>query len=568
MRLSLSPKEVAQIHLMLTTLPMPPIPVSIKIEIDASKIEDPETKTAFDMATAPILKDSVTHDGIVNSHSVFASMAFFMKWSKFGNDKDAQTKIIQHKDGALLLLIKSILEYNTAHPDPSSYQDSEILAIFLEISQEWINSYMPRGITCEIGLAKKHEGIGYEDNLHISMAHYCYSQGVLYNSKPDEVKCHVHEGLFNTFQDRCKQENELKQQDDESTAVAADTVEREHVEIAQLYSQFSYHKLLVLCFQRLLKDSLHGHSYKKNDCDNANENARELLKLSYENYKIQLAAATANVEIVDASQHNDRTIPNTDDPEHTLGSKSIDDTDVTALKFTQAVSFVQMLSTSEPESDLAPLPGLNNASIYACDDEVPVTMETLAQLPLNLEQATDVTGPAASTDSEKIEPAANIEVTPQTPAQDLQEPCDSLFVPEIVDLVHMKISNNVAKPTHKILQLASEDKIHKVNPHDLGGYKSVFGIFVLEVISFLQNKQDPRIIHNMCTNLRHLLELLEQEHETTRLAVRVIDIPQLLVIMRDSEHNNEDIEMLLCDIERTMLSQVAEQSVVGSSASH
>ena len=105
MHLTLSKKEVAEIHLMLTTLPIPPIPVSVVIKI--AGLPDGDKKTAFEMATAPIVKDSQSEDGIVNSHSIFAAMSFFQKWSTDGSDKEKQEEIKDRKDASLLVMIRT-----------------------------------------------------------------------------------------------------------------------------------------------------------------------------------------------------------------------------------------------------------------------------------------------------------------------------------------------------------------------------------------------------------------------------------------------------------------------------
>jgi len=111
--------------------------------------------------------------------------------------------------------------------------------------------------------------ITYEHPLHIAMAHYCYSQGVLYSNKSSKVTCPVHHELEARY-------SEIK------TEQEPDMVKQEHLEIAEMYSEFSYSKLLNLCYNRLPTDSLYGHNYAESD--NVYENAKLLLDLSVINY--------------------------------------------------------------------------------------------------------------------------------------------------------------------------------------------------------------------------------------------------------------------------------------------
>jgi hypothetical protein len=86
----------------------------------------------------------------------------------------------------------------------------------------------------------------------------------------------------------------------------------------------------------------------------------------------------------------------------------------------------------------------------------------------------------------------------------------------------------------------------------LGGYKSIFGIFILEIIAFLDNRDDPRLVQNMTTNLRHLNELLQQDCATTRQALTIINIPKLLHLLRNTPTICLGIQAQLCDIEQSL----------------
>jgi len=214
MRLSLSKKEVAEIHLMLTTLPIPPIPVFVVIRI--AGLPDGDTKTAFEMATAPIVKDSLAEDGIVNSHSIFAAMSFFQKWSTGGSDKEKQDEIKDRKDASLLLMIQDILNLQEATKDTGGPDDAAILDVFVKSSQTWVNCYLPEEISISISLAPLHTSIGFEHDLHISMSHYCYAQGVLYNNKASKsLLCQVHENLCSEYEHKNKQDAQDDDEDDQ-----------------------------------------------------------------------------------------------------------------------------------------------------------------------------------------------------------------------------------------------------------------------------------------------------------------------------------------------------------------
>jgi len=288
MRLSLSKKEVAEIHLMLTTLPIPPIPLTVDFNTD--KLEDGELKAAFEMATAPVVQDSKLSDGIVNAHSVFAAMSFFVKWSTSPSSIDVSTRqedIQRKKDASLLGIIASVLDYNTNNVvSPSITPDKDILQIFVTASQAWINTYLPDGISVSVNAAPKNEVIGFEHDMHVAMAHYCYAQGVLYNSKDSRLQCKVHDSLYGDYLQLVKEAADEIHNEDNSPGTQEKL--HEHIEIAKMYTQFSYHKMLLLCFDRLLKDCLYGHTMETPG-NNVEQNARDLLKVSVDNYEMMMA---------------------------------------------------------------------------------------------------------------------------------------------------------------------------------------------------------------------------------------------------------------------------------------
>ena len=550
MRMSLSEKEVSQIHLMLTTLPLPPIPITLKL--DTATLADGDTKMALDMALAPVMQDLHTHDGIVNSHSVFAAMSFFLKWSAHGSDADTQAKVVHAKDGALLMLIEKVIQYHCTHPQTSTYADADILDIFVKVSQAWIASYLPPGATCVVGPAPKQENIGYEDNLHIAMTHYCYAQGVLYNAKNKRVYCATHEQLCETFRQRCKAEAGERGSDDAD--VDAQYAEKEHLEVAQLYSQFSYHKLLVLCFNRLLKDSLHGHTYTNGD-DNKQElekNAKDLLRLSYENYKALLCPQPAADAVASAT-------PATTAPVST-GLTPLDEENETALTVSSGEP-ITGADTNDSTQSVSDVP----------DPETPDVAIPALEGPLGVVGVGEFVGETATRETKETELGGGAPSLQRPPGEEeVREILLDVGVVNIDDSASeggveavrngkLTVTYNRSSADSTPLDAASGPqepfggKTHSVNPRDLGGYKSIFGIFILETAAFIDNDSDPRLIHNMCTNLRHLNELLQQECAVTQKAVSVIDIPRLIAELRKTSNTPPDIERQLLELEATLL---------------
>jgi len=616
-RISLSEKEVAQIHLMLTTLPLPPIPITL--QLDTTKMEDEETKTALDMALASVMQDKRTQDGIVNSHSVFAAMSFFLKWSKYGSDPAVQANIMHVKDGILLMLIQQVIEYHCAHPDTATYKDEEILQIFIAISQAWINSYLPPGVTCAIGPAPKQENIGYEDNLHISMTHYCYAQGVLYNSKNAQVSCETHKLLCETLQrqraadvaDGCGEETEVGNRHTQK-------MEPEHVAIAQLYSQFPYHKLMVLCFNRLLQDSLHGHNYVPNE-DTKQEiehNTKELLRLSFDNYKsILTTPASASSCVTDngdaiSIQHDKvssvvapvaearsatlaqgENTPENGENTPEKGASTPETPEKSEITLDHGENTPETHETPEKgENTLVqgenttcsktatPIPTKNDVtSLFKTPEEgvgatesefaTPTTTKDVASLFETLEHSPETTKREIADRLNVCDPTRPLVV-----AGALEEKApdtDDTFCLGLVDStvpvtrntkieVQSVIANyqpafsELDETRYTACNTSPRSKTHTLNPRDLGGYKSIFGIFILEIIAFLDNPHDPRLLQNMTTNLRHLHELLQQDCAITRQALTIINIPTLLHLLRNTPSLAVEIEAQLCDIEQTL----------------
>jgi len=485
MRLSLSKKEVAEIHLMLTTLPIPPIPVVLTMVYE--HLEDSELKAAFEMATSSLVKDSLSDDGIVNSHSIFAALSFFVKWSaSTGDNSLKKQEEMQHKkDASLLRIISSVLDYSekVAKNSNMDTKDDDILQIFITASQEWINTYLPDNISVTIRPAPNNKTIGFEHDLHIAMAHYCYSQGVLYNSKNSSLMCKVHDGLYNDFLENQKNATEDDAADKivngETNGTTTSTLE--HMEIAAMYSQFPYHKMMLLSFDRLLQDCLYGHTTPDSG-PSVQQNARDLLKMSFANYK-------------------------------TMTSKT----------------------AALPSSKSTP-----SSTSSACITKDPIFPEASKLITV------DVDGGTGEKVSETLAPLAD------TPVVSISTPVP-LLESEGIKSVETPIDQQESGPSVDIVA-------KKSCAADMGSYKSSIGIFVLGIAIFLQ-KDDPYFMQNMSTSLRHLSEMMVHGNDKTREACLMINIPQLIKLVRSNMDGLSksgtmfDIEETLLEIEQTLLAK-------------
>jgi len=74
-------------------------------------------------------------------------------------------------------------------------------------------------------------------------------------------------------------------------------------------------------------------------------------------------------------------------------------------------------------------------------------------------------------------------------------------------------------------------RMHNFESIQMLSYKSAAGIFVMEIINFIRN-ENVYSHDNMRTNLRHLLELLTIEDDIAKEACSIINIPQLIRIVK------------------------------------
>ena len=498
MRLSLSQKEVAEIHLMLTTLPIPPMPVVLTMEY--AQLEDAELKAAFEMATSTLVKDSLADDGIVNSHSIFAALSFFAKWSaSTGTDPlKKHTDMQLQKDASLLRFIASVLDYNEAAAPHSNTdtRDAGILQLFISASQEWINTYLPENIFVTIAAAPANKTIGFEHDLHIAMAHYCYSQGVLYNSKDSILMCKVHDALFSAF---------LEQQKNAAEDIAAGEVggekAHEHMEIAAMYSQFPYHKMMQLCFDRLLQDCLYGHQNPKTDCD-VQQNARDLLKMSFANYKA-MTSKSATVE-----------------PPHITGRSDDATPPIVAMTLASPACTTNTHEITVAASETVSVaPSANSVDVESASESVRVASLVTSA---DVESASETVSVASSATSADVESTFEIvSAALPTTFADVESTSETVRVDSAMPSPDL-VAKQYGQPTTLRPQACVAD---------MGSYKSSIGIFILGMANFLQ-KDDPYFLQNINTSLRHLSELMRHGNAHAKQSCRLINIPRLTKLVR------------------------------------
>lgn len=248
MNFSIPPKEVAQIHLILSTLPLPPLP--IKVSICSNDIELSDIKQAFDIATCEIIKTAETEDKVINTHALIASMMLCHKWTKYGNNTVTAQNIKSAQEKIVLELMQTILDFEATRVECKDHTLA-IYNIFLHASVKWIQNYAPHGAVINIESADI-STIYNEHNLHVAISHYSYSQGVLYSDKVSNLKCKVHDELCQEYI-RMLHAEEKDEQCDESIRMDKKSVREECMEIAELYSKFSFEKLMILSYTRILQ---------------------------------------------------------------------------------------------------------------------------------------------------------------------------------------------------------------------------------------------------------------------------------------------------------------------------
>jgi len=652
MQLSLSKKDVAQLHVMLSTLPIPPLPVLLKL--DASKMSAGDTRTSFEMATVQIVKDAQCADTLVNSHSIIASMSFFSQWNSV-NTTDECKKIMMHeKEAVILSLIKNVIEYSeTCKKKCKSHDDKEIGDLFVQVSRAWIYCALPADVQLEIEVCPDFSTITYEHPLHVAMAHYCYSQGVLYSNKTSKLCCEVHSGFQEVYGNGPTRQSQ------------------EHLEIAEMYSTFSYVKLLNLCFNRLLKDSLYGHNY--NEKEDVYQNAKDLLDLSVVNYNkvvnpiseplfkiseineidsvveetetvscetihVDEASNIISPETIPVAEVSDIISPETSpvaevrdiiSPETSpvaevrdiISPETIHVDEVSNLISPETIHVHEVSNIISPET--IPVLGASNITspetipvAEVCDIISPgnnhvleasniISDETIPVAEV-IKVVTAYKEPQETSNIEKIQESGTFDVllglllkseepmpesemeksvskTPGIAENSHKSDGDDILVIEgplrphetrksLSDLVstHDTTNQNFANLENHIVRTEKTDEnievlvtqysdeeanndncstmtncsnnepsAHNLDIIQMLSYKSAAGIFVMEIINFIRN-ENMYSYDNMRTNLRHILELLTIDDEIVNEACSIINIPNLIHLVKTYISNSGD----------------------------
>ena len=173
MRVSLSPKEVAELHLLLAQQPLPPLPVHVDVHNGLDRDANTEAFNCFSMCMLQVSRDAESRDQIINSQSVQAALLMYHRWTP--SDAEATRRMAARKDRVMLQLQYAI--FQRTGPTGQTVQDAnEIYAMFLELTQAWLDCMCPAGCTVTLRPVKSVETLGHEHACHIVLAHYCFAQ--------------------------------------------------------------------------------------------------------------------------------------------------------------------------------------------------------------------------------------------------------------------------------------------------------------------------------------------------------------------------------------------------------
>lgn len=271
------PKEtVAKLHMFLSVLPLPPLPM--RFCVDISKIKERDIKVAAQTAMSALEGEAKSLETIHNSHSIIAAFFLMSDWT--GYHKVNKERIDVEKEGVILKLMTETVKNSDSKGNLTCDSD-RAYEIFYDASVSWIKTYFPPEISATFEPVSA-DGVKFESKVHISMSHYAYSQGVLYSNRKNKVCCEVHNQKLDEFNRKRqvaredKNSLEARQMDDES-------VQRESMEVAELYSKHDYPSLIFLCLQRIQKDTLYGHE-KNITKETAVEIAADLMDQAQKNY--------------------------------------------------------------------------------------------------------------------------------------------------------------------------------------------------------------------------------------------------------------------------------------------
>jgi len=466
-----------------------------------------DVRTSFEMATVQIQKDAKSDDQIINTHSIVAALSFFTLWNAEKNTDEHRKKIMHAKEAVVLKLIKTIIHYSeTCTANKSTYSDKDIAEIFFGVSVEWIACNMPVNAALNMVNMPDFDKITYEHPLHIAMAHYCYSQGVLSSNKTSKVNCQTHLDFEKQYQDKKKQ---------------CEVTREEYLEISEMYSEFSYSKLLVLCYSRLLKDSLYGHNYNENE--DIYENAKQLLDLSVTNYnKVINGQITQEDGVVESKSAPAPVLLDTDGDSNPVVTAEGGDIDAD----------VTIPATVSPEKDTIHVVLPEVAKCEAVEAIHDVLLE-LAKCEA-VEAIHDVLPELAKREPIEVESDAvrpNLSITIPPPQAD----CVCLEEDKTTPTLDIVIENTKSPETPDAINTIPEKTDpttvpEKINIMQMLSYKSAAGIFVMKILNFLKN-DSVYTVDNMQLNLRHLIELVSINDPMVEEACQIVNVAKLIELV-------------------------------------
>lgn len=264
--------KISKLYMMLSVLPLPPLP--IHFTLDPTDVKNVEIKQALIVAMNSLEGRGVDANKVHNSQSVIAALTLFSDWCEFGKANSEKSKLI--KDGLVLRLMKQCLERGNGRED-CCVSEQQAYDIFYSITKDWILCSVPAEAKVVISPVSPNVPT-FEDPIHIAMSHYAYSQGTLYSAKGNHLICPTHSFVTESLRQKINTASqdefafEQKELDDEG-------IRMQQQEMAEMYSKYSFVKLLSLCFTRIHRDSLLGHIVPgEQQSENVIQTAKSLLE--------------------------------------------------------------------------------------------------------------------------------------------------------------------------------------------------------------------------------------------------------------------------------------------------
>ena len=482
-RFSLSQREVSDTHIMLSTLPFPPLPVHMTL--DASGLENEDVRNAFVVATSALVLDGTRGDGTVNSHSIIAALSLFHKWSARCRDAQIDALAKSDKEGATLDLVGAVLHFNSTSTNSAKTDfvcsEAQAMLVFFETTRAWVQSYLPHEVKLTLRTTDA-TTLPHEHDLHISMAHYCHAQGVLYSSKGSLLVCDMHETMLAELKDRVQKAKD--DPDDDSATNKLDNEECRHMgmELAELYSKYPFGKLLILCAKRLHKDALYG--YKEVDMENVYENAKALLDSARSNYERTVAA-----RVCEGNETTHALCVVAEDAAETI-------LDPTVQPVLEPASKPEVASVVVPVEETGVIP-VEETGVIPMKASVVVPVEASVVVPVEASVVVPVAVP--------VEVKEQVQ-KPVMPA--VKEPVEEAVMPPVKEPVEEAVMPPVKEPVDESIKellteeviMDSGDEIKKVPGGEIGvepgsqqthdnkfpvaaSYRSALGVFLTELVA-------------------------------------------------------------------------------------